>query len=730
MKDDNDDYSDGEEDWSKPVSLSDDGSKSEVYTSPKPSTGTGTTSVTNKHANIEAQHLRTIIHIDMDCFYAQVEMIKNPNLANIPLGIQQKYIIVTCNYPARALGVNKLMSIKDARAKCPSLVLVSGEDLTDYRKMSYRISEHLLKYTKKVERLGFDENFLDVSDLVGTRMKEKTLHLVSGYTYGSDDKDVNINEYKQCSCGCNLRLTVGSQIASEIRQSLLQELGITCCAGISYNKLLAKLVAGIHKPNQQTTLFPDQSFQLVNSLPKAQNIPGIGYGMAKRLAGIGVNSVCDLFNCSKDKLVSEVGEQTAILLQHLSAGIDNTPVIQYGLPQSISDEDSHRKLSLMSEVEKEIKGLVTNVVKRVEEDGRYPQTLRVTIRKFTPRQDYSNGGRESRQCPISTSLFQHINKDKSVVINSLVDMSLTLFKKMVDITKSFHLTLINICVTKFTKVIGEDISSFFQHKTWQDEKQVISDMKPVETKVQNQSSPALNMSLTSPTKGIQDFFGTSSSKRKGTSPSELVNKRSKLDRNSVSTNTSFSLEQETDKRLVDLDVDLDVYNQLPEDIKKEILQSHTSHSNSSKSTSKSIHTESKRKRSLESFFSGKGSMTNKLKTTPPKLFETKSKVTKSPIQNKHSANSEESDKELCVSSIIIPSSSSSSSLSTEFCDTNVDECNNFIPPNIDKSVFINLPSDIQQELVNEWKHTNKPKISLNSDKQKKTNGILGYFKKK
>lgn len=85
-------------------------------------------------------HRRTIVHIDVDCFYAQVEMIRNPTLRDKPLGIQQKNIVVTCNYVARKYGVTKLMYIKDAKEKCPQLVLVSGEDLTNYRNMSYKIS--------------------------------------------------------------------------------------------------------------------------------------------------------------------------------------------------------------------------------------------------------------------------------------------------------------------------------------------------------------------------------------------------------------------------------------------------------------------------------------------------------------------------------------------------------------------------------------------------------------
>ena len=83
-------------------------------------------------------HSRTIIHIDIDCFYAQVEMVKDPSLVDKPLGIQQKNIVVTCNYVARQRGVTKCQYISDALKVCPDLVLVNGEDLAHYRKVMQR----------------------------------------------------------------------------------------------------------------------------------------------------------------------------------------------------------------------------------------------------------------------------------------------------------------------------------------------------------------------------------------------------------------------------------------------------------------------------------------------------------------------------------------------------------------------------------------------------------------
>lgn len=140
--------------------------------SPKSNTGTKNSAL-QRPVQLDScyGHSRTIIHIDIDCFYAQVEMIRRPELRHVPLGIQQKHIVVTCNYVARERGVKKLVFVSDAKKKCPDLVLVNGEDLTVYREFSGKVNSLLTgKFTPLVERLGMDENFLDVTELVSSRL--------------------------------------------------------------------------------------------------------------------------------------------------------------------------------------------------------------------------------------------------------------------------------------------------------------------------------------------------------------------------------------------------------------------------------------------------------------------------------------------------------------------------------------------------------------------------------
>ena len=153
-------------------------------------------------------HSRTIIHVDIDCFYAQVEMIRNPELRNLPLGIQQKHIVVTCNYVARKRGIKKLSYISDAKKKCPDLVLVNGEDLTTYREFSGKVHSLLSRdFTPLVEKLGMDENFLDVTELVTSRLEttplESTNFSGAVYSWSSDS-----NEMKVIWNKCNIFTTI------------------------------------------------------------------------------------------------------------------------------------------------------------------------------------------------------------------------------------------------------------------------------------------------------------------------------------------------------------------------------------------------------------------------------------------------------------------------------------------------------------------------------------------
>ncbi|XP_053460099.1 DNA polymerase iota-like [Nycticebus coucang] len=146
----------------------------------------------------------------------------------------------------------------------------------------------------------------------------------------------------------HIRLLVGDQIVTEMREAMYDQLGITGYAGVTSNKLLAKLVSGVFKPNQQTVLLPGSCQDLIHSLNHIKEISGIGYKTTKRLEALGINSVRDLQTCSSKILVKELRMSVAHHIQRLSFVENISPVTPSGPPQSFSEEDSfknvHQKL--------------------------------------------------------------------------------------------------------------------------------------------------------------------------------------------------------------------------------------------------------------------------------------------------------------------------------------------------------------------------------------------------
>uniref|UniRef100_A0A2K6TDK9 DNA polymerase iota n=1 Tax=Saimiri boliviensis boliviensis TaxID=39432 RepID=A0A2K6TDK9_SAIBB len=170
---------------------------------------------------------RVIVHVDLDCFYAQVEMISNPELKDKPLGVQQKYLVVTCNYEARKLGVKKLMNVRAAKEKCPQLVLVNGEDLTRYREMSYKVTELLEEFSPVVERLGFDENFVDLTEMVEKRLRQLQSDELSAVTVSGHVYNNQCIGYKTTKCLEVLGISSVHDLQTFSSKILEKELGIS-----------------------------------------------------------------------------------------------------------------------------------------------------------------------------------------------------------------------------------------------------------------------------------------------------------------------------------------------------------------------------------------------------------------------------------------------------------------------------------------------------------------------
>ena len=248
-------------------------------------------------------------------------------LKSLPLAVQQKHIIVTCNYEARRRGLNKLQLIKDAKKACPDLVIVLGEDLTRFRNASKELYDFLraFMWSQKAERLGFDEVFLDVTDLVDfninilnrNSLSESFFHLdrtdpTLGFSYNASDyagctyPGSAAESLNKSTCTADvpedllatgaidlleLRLRVGSHLAQYLRHQLEEQKGYTSTVGISTNKLLSKLVGNVNKPRNQTTLCPPylsidgEDSNVVRFMDPRDigKVPGIGFKLSQRI---------------------------------------------------------------------------------------------------------------------------------------------------------------------------------------------------------------------------------------------------------------------------------------------------------------------------------------------------------------------------------------------------------------------------------------------------------------
>ncbi|WP_341503152.1 DNA polymerase IV [Gallaecimonas sp. GXIMD4217] len=246
--------------------------------------------------------MRKIIHVDMDCFYAAVEMRDNPALRGIPLAIggspQRRGVIATCNYEARAFGVRSAMSSHKALSLCPNLTLIPGR-MEVYKETSARIRDIFARFTDKIEPLSLDEAYLDVTD--------------SRHCQGS-----------------------ATLIAMQIRQMIKDELGLTASAGVAPNKFLAKIASEENKPDGLFVLTPDQVPDFVRKLP-LRKIPGVGQATEARLAQLGLKTGQDVLRRDLDWLLNKLGKFGAVLHER-AQGIDERPVAVSRVRKSVGVE--------------------------------------------------------------------------------------------------------------------------------------------------------------------------------------------------------------------------------------------------------------------------------------------------------------------------------------------------------------------------------------------------------
>lgn len=245
---------------------------------------------------------RKIIHIDMDCFYAAVEMRDNPALQSIPLAIggsaDGRGVIATCNYPARRFGIRSAMATAQALKLCPGLTVMRG-NMAKYRRISQQLHAIFHRYTDTIEPLSLDEAYLDVTE---TRCYQNSATL----------------------------------IAEAIRRNIHDELGLTASAGVAPIKFVAKVASDKNKPDGICVVSPEQVDDFVRDLP-LQSIPGVGRVTLTKLHEWNLFTCHDIQTTDQSTLIRRFGKLGAVLWQR-AHGIDRREVQVERIRKSVGVE--------------------------------------------------------------------------------------------------------------------------------------------------------------------------------------------------------------------------------------------------------------------------------------------------------------------------------------------------------------------------------------------------------
>ena len=244
---------------------------------------------------------RRIIHIDMDAFYASVEQRDDPRLRGVPLavgGSRERGVVAAASYEARRFGVHSAMPSVTARRRCPELVFVRPR-FEVYQAVSQEVHAVFARYTPLIQPLSLDEAYLDVTAPLLDR--------------GS-----------------------ATAIAQEIRAAIRQETGLTASAGVSYNKLLAKLASDHRKPDGLFVITPRMGPGFVETLPVGK-FHGIGPKTAARMQALGIHTGLDLRGQSRAFLFQHFGK-AGDALYGVARGVDDRPVQADRVRKSVGAE--------------------------------------------------------------------------------------------------------------------------------------------------------------------------------------------------------------------------------------------------------------------------------------------------------------------------------------------------------------------------------------------------------
>lgn len=290
---------------------------------------------------------RVILHVDMNSFYASVEMAYDPTLKGKPLAIagnveERRGIIVTCSYEARKFGVKTTMPLWEAKKLCPQLI-VKKPNFERYRAASIGMFEILSKYTDQVEPVSIDEGYMDISE---------------SFEFGSP-----------------------IEIAESIQKRILEQLDLPCSIGIAPNKFLAKMASDMKKP-MGITILRKRDIPTVLWPLKTNEMHGVGKKTAEKLTTLGIHTIGDLAKGNEIQLKTLLGIN-GIRIKERANGIDSRSVD----PESVAEFKSignsttlPKDLTNQHELFQVLESLAETVSVRIKRKNVLASTLGITIR--------------------------------------------------------------------------------------------------------------------------------------------------------------------------------------------------------------------------------------------------------------------------------------------------------------------------------------------------------------
>uniref|UniRef100_A0A8C3YJZ9 DNA polymerase eta n=1 Tax=Catagonus wagneri TaxID=51154 RepID=A0A8C3YJZ9_9CETA len=526
---------------------------------------------------------RVVALLDMDCFFVQVEQRQNPHLKNKPCAVVQYKSwkgggIVAVSYEARAFGVTKNMWADDAKKLCPDLLLAQvvesrgKANLTKYREASVEVMDVMSRFAM-IERASIDEAFVDLTSAVRERLQKLQGQPISadllpttyieGLPQGVTTAERTVRKEEMRKQGLlqwldslqsdnasspDLQLTVGAVIVEEMRAAIERQTGLQCSAGISHNKVLAKLACGLNKPNRQTLVSHGSVPQLFSQMPisKVRHLGGkLGASVIEIL---GIEYMGELTQFTESQLQSHFGEKNGSWLYAMCRGIEREPVrprqitktlgcgknfpgktalvnreqVQYWLLQ-LAHELEERLTKDRNENDRVATQLAVSM--RVQGDKR-PSTLRrccalthydahkMSQDAFAAIRNYNTSGTQTEWSPPLTMLFLCATKFSACVPSPGTDITVFLSSDpsslpKVPVTSSEAKTQESGPAVTVTKKAAHSLESFFQkaaekHKVREDSLSSLT--ATTQTPGSNSpSKPALPFQ-TSCTTGSEPFF--------------------------------------------------------------------------------------------------------------------------------------------------------------------------------------------------------------------------------